>query len=120
MCIRDRAFTELSDRKTHIFGTKGQLYGDGNEIVHYDFQSDKRVVHSISKSDGSILTGHGGGDYEIMKSFIRAVSCRDRTQILSGPAESLQSHLAVFAAEQARLTSSVVTIGANLSWGGQQ
>lgn len=37
-----------------------------------------------------------------MKSFVEAVTRRDPSLILSGPEESLETHLTVFAAEQAR------------------
>lgn len=104
------AFTELTARKTRIFGTKGQLVGDGEKIEHYDFLTDNREVHNTSISDGSILSGHGGGDYEIIKSFVQAVSTGDNSKVLSGPSESLESHLAVFAAERARNNSSVVQL----------
>jgi hypothetical protein len=47
-----------------------------------------------------------------MKSFIAAVAQRDRSLILSGPAETLETHLTVFAAEQARRESRVVQVAA--------
>ena len=70
--------------------------------------TDSKQKYNISISDGSILTGHGGGDYEIMKSFMQAVWLRDQSKILSGHCESLETHLAVFAAEYARENSCVV------------
>ena len=45
---------------------------------------------------------HGDGDYLLMKSFIEAVATRDQSKVLSGPEETLETHLTVFAAEQAR------------------
>jgi hypothetical protein len=52
--------------------------------------------------------GHGGGDARLMARFVAAIATGDRTKILSGPAESLESHLMVFAAEQARRNGVVV------------
>jgi hypothetical protein len=48
------------------------------------------------------LGSHAGGDYGLMDAFVSAVAGNDPSLILSGPQESLESHLMVFAAEQAR------------------
>ncbi|NLB55566.1 MAG: Gfo/Idh/MocA family oxidoreductase, partial [Lentisphaerae bacterium] len=97
-------------RSTTIHGTKGQLKGDSSNIIHFDFLTDKTTTYDTKAPDGSILGGHGGGDGGVMEAFIDAVRTRDQSKILSGPDESLETHLAVFAAEQARHRSSVVKI----------
>lgn len=104
------AFTELAHRKTRIFGTRGELYGDGSKIRHFDFLSDKTEVIDTGTSDASILGGHGGGDYRLMESFVSAVANNDPKRILSGPEESLETHLMVFAAERARRENRVVNL----------
>lgn len=96
------AFTELGHRKTRIFGTRGEIYGDGVDIQQYDFLSDERKTISSVTMDASILGGHGGGDYGLMDRFIHAVAEKDQSQILSGADESLATHRMVFAAEKAR------------------
>jgi len=53
---------------------------------------------------------HGGGDDGLMDAFVRAVATRDASWIRSGAAESLNSHLAVFAAERSRREGSVVSV----------
>ena len=35
------AFNAAGHRKTHIFGTRGSLYGDGTRITRFDFLSDQ-------------------------------------------------------------------------------
>jgi hypothetical protein len=57
--------------------------------------------------DGSILSGHGGGDQGLIEHFVAALARNDPSQIRSGPAETLETHLMVFAAEAARLNGSV-------------
>lgn len=59
----------------------------------------------------STPAGHGGADYYLISSFIAAVrGARDSSSdgggsgILSGPRDTLESHLVVFAAEQSRRT----------------
>ncbi|MBA3944381.1 MAG: Gfo/Idh/MocA family oxidoreductase [Herpetosiphonaceae bacterium] len=105
------AFTKQRDRETRIFGTHGEIYGDGSTIEIYDFLTDQtEVITTDQSSDGSILTGHGGGDYALMQHFVAALASNDATQILSGPQESLETHLTVFAAETARREGRVVNV----------
>jgi predicted dehydrogenase len=104
------AFNE-GGRKTRIFGTKGEIYGDGSKLHIFDFLTDKtEVVDTNIASDNSILSGHGGGDFGIMDSFVTALATGDKSKILSGPDETLESHLMVFAAEKSRLTGKTVKL----------
>jgi predicted dehydrogenase len=95
------ATSETRDRETIIFGTRGELRGNGEKIVHYDFLSG-RTEEMTTDGPETGMAGHGGGDYGVMKAFAAAVARRDPDLILSGPAESLETHLTVFAAERAR------------------
>ena len=104
------AFNQAGHRKTRIFGTRGELLGDGEKITHFDFLTDSTEVIDTTKSDASILGGHGGGDFGLMQSFVHAVGTGDRSAILSGPAETLETHLMVFAAEEARHHNRVVEV----------
>ncbi len=104
-------FTEGRDRQTRIFGARGELRGDGNKVEVFDFAKEEVTVYDpLANSDGTINSGHGGGDFGLMDAFTGAIATGDPSKILSGPAESLQSHLMVFAAEQARRKNRVVTL----------
>ena len=102
------AFNQANHRKTRIFGTKGEIYGDGVNIEHFDFLTDETNIINTEATDGTLLGGHGGGDYGLMDRFVAAVSANDRSLILSGPDESLETHRMVFAAERARREHTVV------------
>lgn len=104
------AFTKMAHRKTYIFGTRGQLYTDGRYIEHYDFLTDSTSTIDMEAPDITALGGHGGGDYWLMHSFVQALIDNDPRHILSGPDETLESHLIVFAAEQARKENRVVML----------
>ncbi len=110
------AFTRHEDRKTQLFGSHGQLEGDGRFIRITSFVDDSETVYDvedIADTDpalNSAMGGHGGGDYYLMAHFIDAVRHNDASQILSGPKETLESHLMVFAAERARRDGVVVSV----------
>jgi len=103
------AFTKAGGRRTSIFGTKGEIYGDGSTIRVHDFLTDSTRVIDTKTGSPLVLEEHGGGDYWLMDSFVSAVAQNDPKLILSGPEETLESHLMVFAAEKSRLEKRVVT-----------
>ncbi len=105
------AFTKPRDRETRIFGTKAELYGNGNILEIYDFLTrETTIINSELESDGSILSGHGGGDENIMQAFVQALLENNPEHILSGASQTLESHLMVFAAENARKQNRVMTV----------
>lgn len=104
------AFNEGGHRRTRIFGTRGSLSGDGVQIEQFDFLTDARTTTDTRARDGSLAGGHGGGDEGLMAAFLEAIGSGDASRILSGLDESLESHLMVFAAEQARRENRVVDV----------
>jgi predicted dehydrogenase len=105
------AFTHMGNRKTRIFGTRGELTGDGEIIEALDFLTDQ--THRIDTrllDEAGMLAGHGGGDYGLMNAFIAAVAADDPRLILSGVDESLETHRMTFAAEQSRREHRVVDL----------
>lgn len=98
-----------ADRRTQIFGTHGELSGDGRTITHRDFLTAKETtIDTHADLDG--MSGHGGGDDGFFNQFTRAVAKQDPSIIRSGPDETLESHRMVFAAEEARRTGQVVEL----------
>lgn len=107
------AFNTGGARRTQLFGTAGELHCDGQQIIIHDFLSGHReVIDPHSTGDATAAGGHSGGDEALMAAFIRAVETQDQRHILSGPEESLASHLAVFAAERARAEGVVIEVTA--------
>ena len=104
------AFTDHGGRKTRVFGTHGCLEGDGTRIRHSDFLTGAQTETDTSITDTAITGGHGGGDAGLMSSFVDAVRTSDPARVLSGPEESLETHLMVFAAERARREHRVVDL----------
>lgn len=107
------AFSQQTHRQTRIFGSHGSLEGDGERVRVLDFRTNTvRVLEAGGLPGSNAADGHGGGDGGLMDAFTAAVATGDRTWVRSGPAESLESHLAVFAAESARRTGEVRDVGA--------
>jgi predicted dehydrogenase len=100
----------MGHRKTRLFGTRGQLEGDGVLIHHTDFLTDKTDTIDTTIADEGMGAGHGGGDFWMMKQFLEAVAKNDPTLIFSGPDDSLESHRMVFAAEKARRENRVISM----------
>ncbi|MCB0084936.1 MAG: hypothetical protein KDE47_28545 [Caldilineaceae bacterium] len=101
--------SEYADRKTVIFGTRGELRGDLSKLVHYDFLSQETTVIDTVPPDVP-PGGHWDGDVNTLKSFMMAVGTGDTSYILSGAEETLETHLTVFAAEESRREGRTVTV----------
>lgn len=93
-------------------GTKATLYGDFSEGRPFSLRivdhggTREEVIHPTSAGDDS---GHGGGDFGLMRDFVKALS-GERTKHQTTARVSLESHLLAFAAEEARKTGRVVEL----------
>lgn len=96
-------FTE-GGRRTSVQGTRGILRGrlEARSLRRYDFLSDQWHEENIAA-----LGGHGGGDPELMRQWLTAVRTADQSKIITGPDETLETHLTTFAAEQSQLAGPV-------------
>lgn len=105
------AFNTGGHRRTRVFGTRGELVCDAVSVTVHDFVTGAATSHDPATAGGADAAGgHGGGDAGLMDAFTAAVATGDRSLILSGPAQTLNSHLATFAAERARREGTVVTV----------
>jgi predicted dehydrogenase len=102
-------FTRYADRHTRLFGTRGEITGDGRKIEIFDFLSEKTTVIDAPPIP-SPLSAHGGGDFGLMQDFVAAVAQNNPRLISSTPDEILNSHMVAFAAERARLEKRVVEL----------
>ena len=54
--------------------------------------------------------GHGGADFYLIDSFMKAICYNDPSLVLTGIKDSLRSHKLVFAAERSRINGTIETI----------
>ncbi len=99
-------------RVSAIMGTKGELYADmeNQSIILYDFATRERseLFTPDAEFDQSIAGGHGGGDSGIMEDLYEYIANDNPSGSISDISVSCMSHLIAFAAEDARVTSSVI------------
>ena len=98
--------SRYGDRRTTIFGSLGEIRGDGGHLTcHTYFDGVTRDVPIPEHAAGD---RHGGGDYNLLEAFVNAILTGDRSEVVSGMAESFDTHMLTFAAERSRLTGTVV------------
>ena len=105
------AFTKsVGDRKTCVMGTAGELTGDMHTIALTDFRNGK--TETIDTGAGSVTagSGHGGGDYGLVRDFVQAIAFNDSSFILSGIEDSLESHILAFRIEESRIKKQVMKV----------
>jgi predicted dehydrogenase len=106
------AFTRARERQDRLFCTRAEVSGDGRFIEVFDFnRGQTKRIDAWAQGDHTAAGGHAGGDAGVVSAFLRAVASGDPSSILSNPAETLESHLIVFAAERSRREGSVVQVG---------
>ncbi len=101
------AFTR-GHRRTRIMGTMGEVIGDFQTITVTNFRNNKS--ETVWKQDVQDQVGHGGGDFRLIKQFLKAVRANDPTLFESSVEASLESHLMAFAAEESRLKNKVMEL----------
>jgi predicted dehydrogenase len=103
------AHTSYHGRKTRIMGSKGDIVGDEDMLTIANFSTKK--VETWRTADHVLLkSGHGGGDYSIVKDFIQAVAHQDPNILTSTIDLSMESHLMCFKAEESRHKERIVQV----------
>ena len=99
-------------RYTRIFGTKGELFANASDpqinVYTYADRTWRRV--SVEETEESILGGHGGGDYGIVRELYDYLSGSYQGYRAADIRTSVSNHLIGFAAEQSRHTGTVVSL----------
>jgi predicted dehydrogenase len=102
-------------RDLRIMGTKGVLYGrPGAETVTlYDFAARKETEISVNDKilDETLVGGHGGGDTGIVSAFYDLLTGVPNFSVCD-ISESVANHMIAFAAEESRLSGTVVDVAA--------
>jgi predicted dehydrogenase len=100
------AFTKDISRTIKCMGTLGEIRGHmgRNELEIQSFNSESIEILKPK----TIEIGHGGGDYFMMRDFVRLIQQGQTKDNLTSADISIKSHLMAFAAEKSRLENKVV------------
>lgn len=105
------AFSKQINRTIRLMGTLGELNGtsekDKSEIEIIDFASGVRDVISLPVGGAE---GYGGGDFSLMRHFVRLVQNDGLQSRPTSAMMSVQSHLMAFAAEKSRHEGKVINM----------
>ena len=106
------AFTSYGGRRTRVMGSMGDMVGDMEELTVTDFRTQKSVklVPKAEELKHFKDSGHGGGDWMLMRDFVTAIANQDPARLTSTINQSIESHLMGFAAEESRQTDRVVEV----------
>ena len=106
------AFTSYGGRRTRVMGSMGDMVGDMEELTLSDFRTNKSVklIPMAEEVDKYKNSGHGGGDWNLMRDFILAVTNQDPKYLTSTIDQSIESHVMGFAAEKSRQTGTIVEV----------
>jgi hypothetical protein len=104
-------FSEREGRTLRIDGTKATLIGEffdsGQKITVYDhFSGTEKVIFTQKLSID--YSGHGGGDFSLIDSFLETLTSQEKTQPLTNADDTIESHLMAFAANESRLKAKVI------------
>ncbi|HEY4651120.1 MAG TPA: Gfo/Idh/MocA family oxidoreductase [Pontibacter sp.] len=106
------AFTSYARRRTRVMGSMGDMVGDMDELVVTDFRTGKelKLVPRAEDVDGYKNSGHGGGDWLLVRDFVQAVSQQNPDLLTSTIDASIESHIMGFMAEESRKRNKIMDI----------
>lgn len=96
-------------RQLRVHGTRGEIHAsiDNRSIrlrTFWDPTKDEQI--NLPEETG----GHGGGDDNVLNTFLAAVAGNDPSKILAGTESSLKTHAATFAAEMSRVQGRTIAM----------
>jgi len=96
-------FSSGGRREITIHATRGEIYGFmGAEKVYVKYKPFQQPEQLFDLTEDSVVSGHGGGDENIIKSFVGYVRDGVDDGMLSTIEDSILSHKIAFAAEESR------------------
>lgn len=107
------AFTSYAGRRTRVMGSMGDIVGDMENFTLTDFRTGQTTVYDhtkINDVDHYRNSGHGGGDWRLVRDWIQAIAQHNPNLLTSTIDASIESHVMGFMAEQSRVTGKIETV----------
>ncbi len=107
-------FSHEEGRTIRIDGTKGTIIGEflashANIFMFNHLEGTEQLVLS-QRMGVETESGHGGGDFALMDSFINSIQMKETNDLLTTAEDSFESHILAFAAEDSRLQKKVISL----------
>ncbi len=97
------SYTYTGGRETKVFGTRGEIVGNGRTLTVYHFDTRRTELwDSVLEAGAPQGSGHGGGDFGLMDELVRQLTAGDPAAYVGLFETSLESHRIAFAAEASR------------------
>ncbi len=105
------SYTYSGGRETRIFGTRGEIVGNGRTLTihHFDTRTTE-VWDSVLEAGSSQGSGHGGGDYGLMDELVFQLTKGNPDAYEAIFRVSLESHRIAFAAEASRCANGALQL----------
>ncbi len=102
-----------ADRYIHIVGEDGEIFANRSDAFYtvrtYDYEAKEYVERKYDVSALSV-GGHGGGDVNIMRDVVSFLNGEPASISMTYIDDSVNGHLLVYGAEEARKTHRVIEI----------
>jgi predicted dehydrogenase len=92
-------------RRTRVFGTAGDIVGDEQTLRTTPFLTWETTTWDLDLDGGGADSGHSGGDFGLMRSWVQAIGHQDPSYLSSTVEEMMESHHIGFLAEESRLAA---------------
>jgi predicted dehydrogenase len=103
------AHTSYAGRRIRILGIRGDIVGDEENLFVSDFTTEKTARWNV-KENADLSSGHGGGDYGLVRDFVQAVSQHNPALLATTIEHAMESHLMGFRAEEGRATGRLMPV----------
>lgn len=98
-------FTKEEHRSTRILLTNGEIVADEKSISLCNFKENTKKRITINE-----LAKHGGGDHQIMKAFVKAVTTNNHDELISNIEESVEGFRMAVLAEESRVKEQMIRL----------
>ena len=90
-------------------GTMGDIVGDEQDLLVTNFRNGEVEKWNV-KENAEVGSGHGGGDWGLVRDWIMAVDQQNPDLLTSTLDASMESHLMAFQAERSRKGEGIVKV----------
>lgn len=107
--INLNGITKHSGRATHIIGSKGEIIGDGEKLIHNNYETLEQETYDFSNLES--LPFHAGADLALVEDFLNAIEHVEKGvpyDFKASIKNSIISHTIALSAENSRIENRTI------------